>query len=297
MTEPAKTLDPAKLKVTELRQELTVRGLDPKGNKPDLVARLTSALAEDKDKDNKKEPEKEQVNNGKEHAAENNTTINKTNNDNKPTTIQDKIIAVDEKPSPQKVASSSLPPPPSSSLSSSSTDEPALKKSADDVKELTAIEKKKLRAERFGITFAATEQDKKLERAARFGLPTKPSNPTTKQTAITDSDKLQARKQRFATEQAQSQQKTPGSKITTAQRLGLPLRGGNFQTEGLVTTMDPGRIKARQERFGVGSASASVGTTKGEEELKRKRRAERFATNGAGEVTKRLRVDKPLEQQ
>ncbi|KAF2882590.1 hypothetical protein ILUMI_23607 [Ignelater luminosus] len=38
------TLDPAKLKVVELRQELTARGLDAKGNKPVLVKRLKEAL-------------------------------------------------------------------------------------------------------------------------------------------------------------------------------------------------------------------------------------------------------------
>lgn len=38
------TLDPAKLKVVELRQELTSRGLDAKGNKPVLVKRLKEAL-------------------------------------------------------------------------------------------------------------------------------------------------------------------------------------------------------------------------------------------------------------
>lgn len=38
------TLDPAKLKVVELRAELGARGLDTKGNKPVLVKRLKDAL-------------------------------------------------------------------------------------------------------------------------------------------------------------------------------------------------------------------------------------------------------------
>lgn len=38
------TLDPAKLKVVELRAELSTRGLDTKGNKPVLVKRLKDAL-------------------------------------------------------------------------------------------------------------------------------------------------------------------------------------------------------------------------------------------------------------
>ncbi|KYB28804.1 heterogeneous nuclear ribonucleoprotein U-like protein 2 isoform X1 [Tribolium castaneum] len=41
------TLDPAKLKVVELRAELSKRGLDSKGNKPALVKRLKEALEEE----------------------------------------------------------------------------------------------------------------------------------------------------------------------------------------------------------------------------------------------------------
>lgn len=37
-------IDPAKLKVVELRAELSSRGLDSKGNKPVLVQRLKEAL-------------------------------------------------------------------------------------------------------------------------------------------------------------------------------------------------------------------------------------------------------------
>jgi len=39
-------INPAKLKVTELREELKKRGLDTKGNKPQLVKRLDKALRE-----------------------------------------------------------------------------------------------------------------------------------------------------------------------------------------------------------------------------------------------------------
>lgn len=37
-------IDPDKLKVAELRDELKARGLDTKGNKAALIARLKSAL-------------------------------------------------------------------------------------------------------------------------------------------------------------------------------------------------------------------------------------------------------------
>ncbi|XP_045462363.1 heterogeneous nuclear ribonucleoprotein U-like protein 1 isoform X2 [Harmonia axyridis] len=45
------TIDPSKLKVTELREELQARGLDTKGNKPVLVKRLKKALEEELNKE------------------------------------------------------------------------------------------------------------------------------------------------------------------------------------------------------------------------------------------------------
>lgn len=43
------SIDPAKLKVVELRNELQERGLDTKGNKAALVQRLKEALQNDTD--------------------------------------------------------------------------------------------------------------------------------------------------------------------------------------------------------------------------------------------------------
>ena len=40
-------IDPKKLKVAELREELKARGLDSKGNKAQLVKRLEKALKAD----------------------------------------------------------------------------------------------------------------------------------------------------------------------------------------------------------------------------------------------------------
>lgn len=45
------TIDPSKLKVTELREQLQARGLDVKGNKPVLVKRLKKALEEELNKE------------------------------------------------------------------------------------------------------------------------------------------------------------------------------------------------------------------------------------------------------
>ncbi len=40
-------IEPKKLKVAELREELKSRGLDTKGNKPQLVKRLETALRQE----------------------------------------------------------------------------------------------------------------------------------------------------------------------------------------------------------------------------------------------------------
>lgn len=47
---PTPTVDPAKLKVVELRAQLSARGLDTKGNKPVLVKRLKEALEKELEK-------------------------------------------------------------------------------------------------------------------------------------------------------------------------------------------------------------------------------------------------------
>ena len=46
-------IDPKKLKVAELREELKTRGLDTKGNKAQLVKRLEKAIATESGGDGK----------------------------------------------------------------------------------------------------------------------------------------------------------------------------------------------------------------------------------------------------
>jgi len=284
--------DPSKLKVAELRQALSSRGLDTKGNKPELVARLTASFASDP---------AQTPSNSTTNPPPNNTTTTSQQAQEAPkqsqvaTSSSSSALSTTPSPSITSTASSNA----TTSSTIPNTETPL--QVATEVKsnghsnplsgsgslELTEAEKKKLRAQRFGVPYAPTEKDKKLARSARFGVPVSSDGST-------DAAKLEARKKKFGDAFQQQQQPTGNKKLTTVERLGLPLKGGSAATEGDANTvatssslLDPERIKARQQRFNEGSA---------ESEEKKKKRIERFAT-GDGEVSKRLRVDKPLEQQ
>jgi len=139
-------IQPKKLKVAELRTELESRGLDSKGLKPDLIARLEKALAEEQellgtaddsvvaddgaggDDDDVEEEEDE---NAAEAAAASTET---------------------------KQAQPKADP----------TDEDILFKGATG-ELLEQLKKRKSRAERFGVEFKLTDAEKKQIREARFG--------------------------------------------------------------------------------------------------------------------------------
>merc|ERR1712228_29918 len=108
----------------------------------------------------------------------------------------------------------------------------------DDMKQ-----KKLSRAERFGIESKEVIDSKKDQRAARFGL--QKSNGTTTDTSEADAKK-RARAERFGAQNGSNKK----SKL-----------------EGMDVTVDPEKLKKRQERFGV-----TVETDK------KKARAARFGT-------------------
>jgi len=122
-----------------------------------------------------------------------------------------------------------------------------------DEQELTEEEKKKRRAGRFGITLVTSDSEKNRQRAERFGLPinNKSHNP------------LAAEKQ---------QQR--------AQRFGLPIKSKGASS--LTSPLDANRLKQRQERFGLDTTTFQTKsknlTWNAEEEQKKRKRAERFAT-------------------
>ncbi|CAK6973324.1 SAP domain-containing ribonucleoprotein-like%2C partial [Scomber scombrus] len=135
----AEVIELQKLKLAELRQECEARGLDTKGNKGELIARLQAYLEEheeDVDVDDVLGEDTEEF------------TKVETANDEKA-----------EKES-----------------ETTETDEQAEKKVVKISPPSTATERLQKRAERFSVP--ASSESKKAIRAARFGLPNEASSPS-----------------------------------------------------------------------------------------------------------------------
>lgn len=127
--------------------------------------------------------------------------------------------------------------------------------------QLSDLEKKHRRAERFGLALQLSEEEKRNSRAARFGESTngtpKPTSPGLGEAKISEEEKRKARAERF----------------------GLALRS---------SADDEAKKKARLARFGVDVKSASL------EDDKKKARAARFAPaldGSTSEVNKKLKPD------
>ncbi|MEQ2248561.1 hypothetical protein ILYODFUR_020263 [Ilyodon furcidens] len=134
----AEVIELHKLKLAELRQECEARGLETKGNKGDLIARLQAYLEEhEEDVDVDDVLAEDSVDFGK---VESSDTIKV---DNGSETI------ADEPPAEKKVVKITPP--------------------------LSAGERLQKRAERFNLP--ATAESKKALRAARFGMPSDSSSP------------------------------------------------------------------------------------------------------------------------
>lgn len=137
--------EPKKMKVAELREALEARGLDSKGKKADLVARLEEAMLEDDEADD---------------------------------ADSSKADIGTSAPQPEKASSSSA-----AAAAAPAAAAPAATAVAGEdagsfelqiakLPEQAAedVRKRKKRAERFGGTFEFTAREKEMMRAARFGL-------------------------------------------------------------------------------------------------------------------------------
>lgn len=242
-----------KLKVTELRDELARRGLETKGVKDDLIARLSAAMEVEakEEPETEVEPEAERVHQGEDGDANAVNVVSKqvpketdasakvksANGDGSAPNLQ--TLATEPGQTPTQVPSSM---------------------ETNKTSALTEDEKKKLRAERFGITLsqsagkdqigglgqfdAAEELERRKKRAERFGLPVPVS---------------------AAEEEARKKQR--------AERFGLQVPVTKEELKA--------KLEARAARFGfpISSQTPIAKDDSVAEARKREERAKRFATS------------------
>ncbi|XP_034027901.1 SAP domain-containing ribonucleoprotein [Thalassophryne amazonica] len=158
----AEVVELQKLKLAELRQECEARGLETKGNKGDLIARLQTYLEE-----HEEDVDVDEV------LAEDSEDFSKVENVNNENDNKESDSTFCEPPPAKKVVKLS---PPS-----------------------TATERLQKRAERFNLS--GSSESKKVIRAARFGLPSDASSPSpghvANSKAAVNIEQLKKRAERF----------------------------------------------------------------------------------------------------
>ncbi|CAG8477952.1 8964_t:CDS:2 [Ambispora gerdemannii] len=176
---------------------------------------------------------------------------------------------------------------------------PALNQS-NDSNISSELEKRKKRAERFGVTL--NETDKKLERAVKFGLqmsspvdsPLKAERPIPqKKTATDDDEKLRQRTEKFNLTNVAADSSSSNDAWTTPERRNSVnslneeerkrIRAQRFSSSSTTTTTasiitdEEEKKRKRAEKFGLPVIDT--------EEEKRKKRAEKFATESANNTS------------
>ncbi|XP_061684078.1 SAP domain-containing ribonucleoprotein [Syngnathoides biaculeatus] len=182
-----------KLKLAELRQECEARGLETKGNKGDLIARLQAYLDEhDEDVDVDDVLADDSVDFAKSEIIDNGKDVKESES------------PVAELP-PEKKIVKICPP-------------------------ATASERLQKRAERFNLP--ASAEDKKVQRAARFGLPISVSSPSTGAVVAGNTpvnvDQLKKRAERFGMNVSSLSQKMEADEklMKRKERFGILTSGG-----------------------------------------------------------------------
>ncbi|KAJ0036362.1 hypothetical protein NQD34_005039 [Periophthalmus magnuspinnatus] len=209
----AEVIELQKLKLAELRQECEARGLETKGNKGELIARLQAYLEEHDD-----DVDVDDV------LAEDTEDFSKA-----------------DSVSPVKV---SKPP----EMTNTSTEEAAKKVVKIDPPS-SATERLQKRAERFNMP--ATAESKKAQRAARFGLPADAKSPSlgsvaTGKTAV-NVDQLKKRAERFGVNVSSISQKIEEDEKLKKRKERFGILTG---ATGAAPDVEAKKLK-RAERFGM----------------------------------------------
>jgi SAP domain-containing ribonucleoprotein len=208
-----------KLKVTELRDELSKRGLDTKGVKDDLIQRLAAAIEGDT---------------GPQEAVEAPAAETAA-----PEPVQVQVTAAP--------ASVDAAPAPVTNPAPTETTAPKTAGAA-----LTEDEKQKLRAERFGIPAtagagsaptidAAEELERRKKRAERFGLPL-PID------ASVEAAKKKARAERFGLAVPVTKEEIEAKKKARAERFGSGAAPGAAVASAAATALSAEEERKREER-------------------------------------------------
>lgn len=235
--------------VQELRNELEKRGLDATGVKAVLLERLEGALKEEAE-----QGEEEQAADGAEEGDD--VAVPEGQAADEPPTGAEQVEALQPEQGGEGKAEEDV-------------QEPQMTAEQAKVEEESEVERMRKRAERFGMTFSTSEEQRKLMRAQRFGLD------NTLDDVIAEKKKQQKimyKKNRnetrkpsrgpttVPTSNPDSKQGMSDAMKKRAERFGLPMKGQDGANKPKKTSekrmppVDPeweAKKRARAERFGL----------------------------------------------